>query len=680
MDAALAIRESDSAFLLSENPNTGSETEAVLNNSEPSERPEIPGWPEKPRKLRDTTTALPLQVLSQATVALIPTSFIVLGVFVSLMNGESVLNSNESVIQATRIASTLWPIAFAAVIGPMLKAVALYRAERGAKLGTIELFSQSQTLTSTLKGCYSLRLLSLWTFLLVGIWSLSPVGGQAVLRLLRPEGVPKMSTPTLFYYPHHELSMIWGNNGGSGASYNMVFWEMVYGAALSAANSAVLLANGSSPGFEDAVQRITPSEAINGTRQDMWGNVRIPLLHLLPGYNRSSPHQWVDVLLDEVVAFESLIGVPVRGISTSDAGNMTFNLSASYNVLDCSDFTNLTRWFQTNDTQFERHKTRNKTIYYENSSGRTAPNFFMDLLSVDAQEPYGPSKDILVFGGRSGDSNIRSYDEMTFCHVTLTYVDVYVECIRLFVRGQLSCAARKVRQKLDIPSGPETQEMSPFRTWSHNNLYELSFLLVGTHPSQSSPFERYLGDPTNLFPSKGDYDSYPIYSHISSPIFSARLTMLINTFWYITLNTTTFLGTNLGVPSPTDSKFSHWGTTTGNWTTPTPQTYSISKIWMSLYVIATAILSACALITIILQSRTRAPDILSSVSSLTRDSPYFVAVPRGGSGLEGSERARLLKDIWVRIQDVQPENQVGKIAFSDNQELVASLKWNRSYE
>lgn len=38
-------------------------------------------------------------------------------------------------MQAMAVTATLWPIFFAAVLAPMLKAVAQYRAERGVKLG-----------------------------------------------------------------------------------------------------------------------------------------------------------------------------------------------------------------------------------------------------------------------------------------------------------------------------------------------------------------------------------------------------------------------------------------------------------------------------------------------------------------------------------------------------------------
>ncbi|KAK8168855.1 hypothetical protein BKA80DRAFT_268081 [Phyllosticta citrichinensis] len=205
------------------------------------------------------------------------------------------------------------------------------------------------------------------------------------------------------------------------------------------------------------------------------------------------------------------------------------------------------------------------------------------------------------------------------------------------------------------------------------------YFLASTHASGIGVLELYLKDPTRNFNDNNIGDPLD-YGPVSMPVFSARLAMLINTFWYTVLNTSIFLNVDSATPLPTDYNFGGWGNMTGNWTTPTPQIYIISKPWMALYVIATIILSACALVTVALQSRTRAPDILGSVSTLTRDSLCVSTVPPGGSGLDSTERARFLKDVWVRIQDVQPENEIGKIAFSDSSELGSRLKWSRSYE
>jgi hypothetical protein len=50
------------------------------------------------------------------------------------LHSEPTSSKGEKILQVMGVASTLWPIAFAAVLGPMLKTVALYNAERGVKL------------------------------------------------------------------------------------------------------------------------------------------------------------------------------------------------------------------------------------------------------------------------------------------------------------------------------------------------------------------------------------------------------------------------------------------------------------------------------------------------------------------------------------------------------------------
>lgn len=68
---------------------------------------------------------------------------IVLGIFVLRLNGELQKPGHDigdTVIQAVKVASTMWPILFAAVVGAMLKAITLYYAERGTNLGASTAF------------------------------------------------------------------------------------------------------------------------------------------------------------------------------------------------------------------------------------------------------------------------------------------------------------------------------------------------------------------------------------------------------------------------------------------------------------------------------------------------------------------------------------------------------------
>jgi hypothetical protein len=55
------------------------------------------------------------------------------------LDKEAESDSGNSIMQAMAVTSTLWPILFAAVLGPTLKALALHYAVSGAKLGACNL-------------------------------------------------------------------------------------------------------------------------------------------------------------------------------------------------------------------------------------------------------------------------------------------------------------------------------------------------------------------------------------------------------------------------------------------------------------------------------------------------------------------------------------------------------------
>lgn len=66
------------------------------------------------------------------------TAVIVLAIFIYRLDGQLEKpghDAGDTVIQAMKVASTLWPILFAAVVGSMIKAITLFHAEKGTKLG-----------------------------------------------------------------------------------------------------------------------------------------------------------------------------------------------------------------------------------------------------------------------------------------------------------------------------------------------------------------------------------------------------------------------------------------------------------------------------------------------------------------------------------------------------------------
>ncbi|KAB2572648.1 hypothetical protein DIS24_g9622 [Lasiodiplodia hormozganensis] len=215
-----------------------------------------------------------------------------------------------------------------------------------------------------------------------------------------------------------------------------------------------------------------------------------------------------------------------------------------------------------------------------------------------------------------------------------------------------------------------------------NLLATIPNTIQSAHPVEPSGLDLYLVDPPTSIgvTDFGNFDDVPL------DIFQARLALIFNTFYQASLNTSNILGADGvdGVAPQNIPEFDQkqYTNTTGTWNEFTPSRYEVQYSWFALYFAATTVLAICAVTTVVISALTRAPDLFGGVSSLTRDSAFMTTVPDGGSLLSGSERARLLQDVWVRIQDVQPEDDVGRIAFSDQKELgaAAALRWERKYE
>lgn len=321
------------------------------------------------------------------------------------------------------------------------------------------------------------------------------------------------------------------------------------------------------------------------------------------------------------------------------------------------------------------------------------PNIFLDILndterslcqwtSSYAEQNF---KKILVFGTgrRTASGNI------TLCEITTSYVDSKIDCKRPSDGGDLSCAAKAVRHTKDRPLAGNMTAFHMGLTWEILN--EIPFVFANSHTGtpESGMLERFLKDPPSAFISddrisstwedgKSPWDDWRnlpwYYGNLPLDVFSTRLSMLINTFLRASLDMPSLVGMN----SMALDNDTNWINTTATWEEFTADTYVIKKSWFTLYMASSLVMTLCALVNIVLRAMTQTPDFLGSVSALTRDTP-FVDAPAGGSFMDGTERARLLKDKWVRIQDVKPDEDVGRIAFSDAKG-PGRLRTDRQYE
>ncbi|KAK1846911.1 hypothetical protein CCHR01_10426 [Colletotrichum chrysophilum] len=119
--------------------------------------------------------------------------FIIYGIVALQSNGRPI---DEDPVPALRMAATysptVFPIAFAAVAANLLKAAAGWKMERGVTVLSLEYLLSCRTVFSAVTTPLSLRRANILVPFLVALWAMSPLGGQAALRIM--DAIPSQYT------------------------------------------------------------------------------------------------------------------------------------------------------------------------------------------------------------------------------------------------------------------------------------------------------------------------------------------------------------------------------------------------------------------------------------------------------------------------------------------------------
>ncbi|PVF91266.1 hypothetical protein CPB86DRAFT_820626 [Serendipita vermifera] len=111
------------------------------------------------------------------------------------------------------------------------------------------------------------------------------------------------------------------------------------------------------------------------------------------------------------------------------------------------------------------------------------------------------------------------------------------------------------------------------------------------------------------------------------------------------------------------TRMNYLKTTEASIHTLSPDTYQRHWEWVISALVASLAMLGVAITAIWFERRVISPDIYGYVSTMTRDNPYF-PLPPTGCTLDGAERAVLLSDVVVRVEDVAPNKEIGHIAFT----------------
>jgi hypothetical protein len=131
----------------------------------------------------------------------------------------------------------------------------------------------------------------------------------------------------------HEQGLDSALFGGSAYASGVDYMRVLYSFALFDPTSGTQYSNGSS-GFPGLVKQLGGARTLSSRMTvDNCGNVRIPSLDKLSGYDPEQPFEWVDVRWRESIQnYSSLIGTPFRGVAVESVENTSFVLETSYHV------------------------------------------------------------------------------------------------------------------------------------------------------------------------------------------------------------------------------------------------------------------------------------------------------------------------------------------------------------
>ncbi|KAK3952842.1 hypothetical protein QBC32DRAFT_369966 [Pseudoneurospora amorphoporcata] len=609
-------------------------------------------WPQCPNIIAPKDFCWWLGAISDVILTFTPVAFFVIAALAIQLEGQptELNDKGRHLVEATKLAPTVYPIVFAAVASRFYKTLALWSAtrSRGVSIGALEQILGSQSFAGSLFRLFSVRShISLGLMILL-TWTLSPLGGQSSSRLLF-KTFKILDSPAIAYYSTTDVcsSML----GLSGIQASSTATNSLFTSSLMAA--------------EEQRRSMT----------DLWTRPRIPRL------NDPSTDDWqtVDHAAMREADYASLIGIKILGLSNiSSTTSYNFKAEASYNDLDCNFMIRVpsnktpayipeNRW--TTPTMYR--DSGNGTDKHIQLPGQSLPGSFFVTSDYETRERMAGGHLHLLFGSHEGDRNYTLYN----CTLRNVPLDLDIACSL-----PLGCGVQRYRRSRS-PQWNESDSYAPFTLHLSvvgnilNRFPSAAGLLDTGSAWYQTSIDNYLRGNTR-FPFKLTTLS-PWPSNVTDEAFSRRLTLLFNTYYYASLGPSTATDSNYSSlpgdneeirsqPIYPDEKGGRYGATLVKVDDAREITsreiYALNHHWVTILLLCTAVLQILSLVGLFLRLTTPVPDIFDYGASLTRENP-FVPVPKGGSAIGGAERARLLRRMRVKMADVRPDEPVGYVAL-----------------
>lgn len=506
----------------------------------------------------------------------------------------------------------------------------------------------SQSLVAAFGHAIALHSIDLLFLGILLLWVLSPLGGQSALRLIYETNSTISESGLVFYADVNAPSAFLME------SYNDDAVNLV---------SAVVSAS------------LATADSSDNTTVDAWTHPKIPRLAQIEQdeERNATERPWISVAGSTNLGYASLTGVNVLNLQQGTESN--FRIPYEYMYFGC-------------ELTISGPGSNKRTVDYLNSLGTTRhpyyeiltngssssvitnlfpkKSFFMYGINAKGDNRTGEIPSKLLYGTKNPNLDVFLYS----CSINSVLVEASITC------RSSSCIVTQLRRLPTTRLDRNTTRGLPWDVAHDGHTYtyftrHISGLAGTVSIIKTHPIDNYIyGEtPWNSWGVVDAQSPPPMHnwSTVATADMSRRLTKFLNTYWdasrwmlastrndpyaKASLNTTTRVPLAGLTMKSADAVFAHQ-----------IAIYKANIPWVVSLVICSTILLALGAVSFFLALNVCVPDIFDYVSSFTRDSPYIHA-PAGGSGLDGAERARLLKGLRVQLGDVDADKEVGYIAL-----------------
>jgi len=475
---------------------------------------------------------------------------------------------------------------------------------------------------------FRLRTLHLCVPFLFILWSLSPLGSQASLRVVSSG---PLRTNTTLEVSYLNASSPFKADGASGmASFQTPINAAFVGALVSPAAS-------------------------KSNSQDAYGNLKIPFLEDLAAHSDGDDNDWYSIK-DADIEYSSMIGLPTKGLGAD--GTMFLRLESSYLFPVCELSTE--SMMGTSPTGNSSASAAWSTFESENCNNDLG--MVLQLRNVsdfNSMTLPGPRK---VAFGSLGDTDDGTIATIATCNLSISHVETQYTC-----EGK-SCAPTAMRKSRILHNyAAASQQLDTLTGLGTGSEIFCSMFINATgknHNGVSSPLEQYIVNPDVPIRDERS-DRRLVVADVGEARFALRFAQLLNTYWTIGIAPYAITGDLVTSPQVIDGQsfYDYFTSSTEAQLQTTEIVLVCNTPWLVVLIISSLSMFTAGVATTILNILRRGPEILDSFTSNLRDSP-FVQKDTGPSTEDGPDKARRLANMEVMLGDVRPEEENGYVAVA----------------